>query len=177
MLLTLTRDIFASTTTLGRLSVTYDGRLAYTSVGWIRNVTVRPLDFGFVCEDEDRGLDKALPLASNQRLKVREETAIPVGEYIVRKTWSPKYGRDVMQLLDVPAFSGIRVHPGNDEADSAGCLLPGFERDVAGLRVLKSTPATAWLDARVDECEARGEVVRIRVIRDAAAWAAYSEGA
>jgi hypothetical protein len=102
---------------------------------------------------------------------VREETAIPVGEYSIRRTWSPKYRRLMMLLPEVPAFEGIRIHAGNDEADTAGCLLPGLQRDVPGARVLQSTPAVEWLDARVHECETRGERVTIRIGRDAAAWA------
>lgn len=57
--------------------------------------------------------------------KVPGETAIPAGTYEVTITHSPKFGRLLPLLNDVPGFSGIRIHPGNDEHDTQGCLLPG----------------------------------------------------
>jgi hypothetical protein len=173
MLLTLTRDSFAADWTLGRLAVTYDGQLAFGSDGWHPRNPRGPLDFAFVCEDQDRGLAKSMPLEEIRRRKVAAETAIPVGEYVVRRTWSPKYGRLMMLLEDVPEFAGIRIHAGNDDDDTAGCLLPGLLRDVRAGRVSSSTVACQWLDDRVRECEERGEAVRIAVQRNATAWAAW----
>ena len=150
MRLLLTRDIFAASATLGRLTV--DGKF-----------------FGYCVEDEDRGLSAADPATWPR--KVRAETAIPVGTYEIRRTHSPKYGRDVMEVQAVPAFRGVRIHPGTDESDTEGCLLPGLQRDVAGLRVLKSTLAVAWLDTQVRACADRGERVTIEITRDPTAWA------
>ncbi len=169
MLLILTRDIFTTTTTLGRLAVQYDGALAYGSDGWHAKNPRGPLPFCFVCEDEDRGLDAADPAAC-KRLKVKKETAIPVGSYEIRHTWSPKYEGMVMEVLAVPAFQGIRIHTGNDEGDTEGCIIPGLVRDERRGFVLRSTQATTWLCDRIRECGARGEKVTLQIRRDTAAW-------
>lgn len=150
MNLRLVRDVFGKTWTLGILSV--DGR-----------------SFGFVCEDKDRELDAADP--KSLAAKVRGETAIPVGRYRVLKTWSPRYQRDVMELQGVPGYAGVRIHVGNDDGDTRGCLLPGLRRSVTSGTVGKSGPATAWLDAEFDRRTAAGEEVWIDVVRDSAAWA------
>jgi len=57
--------------------------------------------------------------------KIPGLTAIPKGHYRIVITHSPKFGRDLPLLLDVPNYEGIRIHPGNDATDTAGCILVG----------------------------------------------------
>jgi hypothetical protein len=166
MTLLLTRDVFTPTTTLGTLDIVYPGPSWYTPDGWARNdFPGRLCSFGFACEDEDRGLDATMPLDVIKARKVAKETAIPAGEYAVRRTWSPKFGRKVMEIVGVPGFQGIRIHPGNGDGDTAGCLLVGLARDSRKRWITRSTAACDWLDQRVAECAAAGRDVRIRIVR------------
>ena len=71
--------------------------------------------------------------------KVPGATAIPAGRYRVEITWSPRFGRFMPILLDVPHFTGIRIHEGNVAADTNGCILVGMRR--AENRVLDSRKA------------------------------------
>ena len=57
--------------------------------------------------------------------KVFGETAIPYGIYEVVLNESPKFKRDLPLLMNVPHFTGIRIHRGNTAKDSHGCILPG----------------------------------------------------
>jgi len=61
--------------------------------------------------------------------KIPEETRIPAGFYKIGLTYSPKftpkYGHKMLQILDVPGFDRILIHPGNTEKDTAGCILVG----------------------------------------------------
>jgi len=70
---------------------------------------------GFAVEDKVRA----------PGVKVQDETAIPAGSYKMRISKSPKFGRLLPEILDVPGFSGIRIHKGNTAADSSGCLIIG----------------------------------------------------
>lgn len=75
--------------------------------------------------------------------KVQGETAIPAGHYEVILNWSPRFKCALPMVLDVPGFSGVRIHAGNCAADTEGCVLVGFNQ-VKG-RLVASRPTLARL--------------------------------
>lgn len=60
--------------------------------------------------------------------KVYGETAIPAGRYRVDVTMSARFKCELPILLDVPNFTGIRIHAGNTAEDTHGCILVGLEQ-------------------------------------------------
>ena len=87
MILELIRDEETPTRMFGKLFI--DGRY-----------------FGETLEDTDREIEKG-------GVKVYGESAIPRGRYPVIVSMSRRFGREMPEVLDVPQFSGIRIHGGN----------------------------------------------------------------
>jgi len=50
---------------------------------------------------------------------------IPTGTYRIVFRQSPKFGRLMPYVEDVPNFTGIMIHPGNTARDTRGCILVG----------------------------------------------------
>lgn len=84
----------------------------------------------FTLEDTDRGLSKSMPLAEIQTAKVFGKTAIPAGRYQVIIDMSTRFKKLMPLLINVPGFGGIRIHPGNTDADTDGCLLLGKDKAI-----------------------------------------------
>ena len=78
----------------------------------------------FVCytlEDKDRFLEEGI----NE--KVYGETAIPRGTYEVVLSRSNRFKKILPEVLEVPGYTGVRIHSGNKPEDSEGCILVGLK--------------------------------------------------
>lgn len=93
---------------------------------FVENKDIKLISNKFLCniiEDKFRGND----LSKN---KVKDKTAIPEGFYEIKITHSAKYNKMLPEIINVPYFSGIRIHAGNSADDSSGCLICGYNKIV-----------------------------------------------
>ena len=121
-------------------------------------------DGDFLCntlEDEVREVDgQPVP-----KWKVPAKTAIPRGRYRVVLSRSPKFGRVLPEVLNVPGYTGIRIHRGNTAEHTEGCPLVGLpdgnERDNW---VGNATPAEGKVISVIQEAINSGRTVWLTVV-------------
>ena len=91
-------------------------------------------------------------LEDKERLvKVKGETAIPTGKYTVIVTMSPRFKKELPLILNVPNFSGVRFHGGNDENNTEGCPLLGMVRHSNAIS--NCAPAVALVTKMIKEAK------------------------
>lgn len=109
-------------------------------------------------EDQDRNLE-------DDGEKVYGKTAIPKGSYSIKITHSNRFQEVLPLLLDVPQFTGIRIHAGNSSEDTDGCILVGTVNtkdndDWIG----SSRKAMSNLQPKIQEALDRDEEVTIEIV-------------
>ena len=109
--------------------------------------------------------DVARCIAPDGSGKVDGATAIPAGTYPVIINMSPRLGRPMMRLLNVPHFDGILIHSGNDDMDTHGCILVGQVVDGPD-HIHGGSLALPVLQAQVAKALAAGEDVSIVITDD-----------
>jgi hypothetical protein len=95
-------------------------------------------------------------------IKVRGQTAIPLGTYIVKWTFSNRFQRYMPLVMDVPGFEGIRIHSGNSNADTEGCILVG-ENKIKG-KVINSRVAVNRLYNMIQKADDSNEKITITIM-------------
>lgn len=93
--------------------------------------------------------------------KIPGKTAIPAGEYDVIVSYSNRFKCPLPLLQKVPNFTGVRIHAGNTDADTEGCILVGLTRGEESVGA--SRAALKPLVARISEALSLGERVTISV--------------
>ena len=91
--------------------------------------------------------------------KVPGKTAIPYGVYDIQMTYSNKFKKRLPLLLDVPFFTGIRIHAGNTPEDTEGCILLGENKEKG--KVINSRH---WVDKLISLIEANGGKAQIVIV-------------
>lgn len=103
--------------------------------------------------------DKVRDLSSEK--KIHGKTAIPTGNYEIIINVSPRFGRKLPRLLDVPGFEGILIHRGNTPEDTAGCILIG-ENKLKG-KVIHSTGYELKLTGLLERAMQKNEKITIEI--------------
>lgn len=81
-------------------------------------------------------------------VKIAGRTAIPAGRYEVAVNFSNRFQKLMPLLLNVPNFEGIRIHSGNTQDDTDGCILVGKTRDTDFVGNSRSTFAALFAKIR-----------------------------
>lgn len=116
------------------------------------------LFLGHTLEDEDRHLESA-----GKGAKVYGKTAIPCGRYRLTITMSKRFGKLMLQLLNVGTHEGIRIHAANRAKQLEGCIAVGECRTVDGVQ--SCAPVVNRIFRMVKEAEALGQECWITVKR------------
>ncbi len=66
---------------------------------------------------------------------IRGETCIPAGVYPVILYMSPRFGKLVPLLQNVPGFTEIEIHGGNTTLDVRGCIAAAY--NIVSLNVIQ----------------------------------------
>lgn len=127
-------------------------------------------------EDTDRGLTQNMSKVDIAKIKVKGQTCIPYGTYIVTmNVVSAKYSNfskypyasfvngKMPRILNVPGFDGILIHPGSTQLDTDGCLVVG-ENKVKG-KVINSQATWRKLCLLLLEASKKREVITITYIK------------
>ena len=141
------RKHFLSNCTIGSLEVVYEDN---------------PLCPIYICDTlEPHAIDWS------KEKKVKGKTAIPCGQYRIEYKRSPKFGRRMPYLVDVPHFQGIMIHSGNFPKDTQGCILvgvnPPMKQDIPIPKLTGSRIKFDMLNELIAQAMKNGEMVTIIV--------------
>ena len=89
---------------------------------------VRRFEFG-TCYTIGKIFFNGVMLCYTLEREVKErdrKPAIPLGTYKLIVDDSTRFKCPMPHILDVPGYEGIRIHKGNTDADTEGCILLGM---------------------------------------------------
>lgn len=124
-------------------------RKIFTEKSTIGELFINGIFECYTLEDKDRKLEAG-------GVKKYGITAIPRGKYTLINSFSNRFQKYLPEVLNVPGFAGIRIHPGNKAEDSEGCLLVGVSKNVDF--VSDSRKAFASLFTKIKAAEKREKI-------------------
>lgn len=95
--------------------------------------------------------------------KVKGKSCIPFGTYPIGLHDSPRFGKFLPWLKNVPGFAYILIHSGNTSKDTEGCILVGQTRAQASIG--NSRVAFVNLFPKIKGALDRGDSVTIEITR------------
>jgi hypothetical protein len=95
--------------------------------------------------------------------KVMHETAIPAGVYNVTIDFSEHFQKELPRVNGVEGFEGIRIHSGNTDLDTSGCILVG-QVWPGGDLIQKSRAAFDHLLSQMKASLAKGDKITLTVL-------------
>lgn len=98
-------------------------RHTFTQKSTCATLSVDGKFFSDVLEDADRHLE----IPTNK--KIDKQSAMPRGTYRITITFSNRFQKYMIQIMNVPGFEGIRIHGGRTQDDTEGCPLVGHYVD------------------------------------------------
>lgn len=117
--------------------------------------------FCHTLEDRDRFLEKS-PDGQMMARKIPASTAIPRGKYRVGITFSNRFKKNLPILHEVPCFTGVRIHTGNDHTNTEGCILVGEKKGLDDF-IYNSRNTMERLMGRLEGAIERGESIELEI--------------
>lgn len=114
--------------------------------------------FCYTLEDTVREI-KGVPV---EKWKIPGVTAIPYGDYEVTLSRSNRFKKVLPEVLNVPGFSGVRIHSGNKHEDTEGCILVGMKKNIT--TISDSRIAMNKLQPMIEKALKKNEKVTLKVI-------------
>ena len=136
------------------------------------------IDGAYFCdtiEDTDRMLTSEMSEAEILKIKVNGMTAIPTGTYNINMSIvSPRFSKKpyymrvcngkLPRLELVKGYSGVLIHVGNDENDTNGCILVGWNKEKG--KVLNSKIAFENLYYKLKAAKSISSKITITITRN-----------
>jgi hypothetical protein len=97
--------------------------------------------------------------------KIFAKTAIPAGTYDVVIDFSQRFQKMMLHILNVPWFTGIRIHSLNTDLQTEGCVGVG-EKVVGDDLITGGSVTLPKLFVKVEAALKRGEKVTITITDD-----------
>ncbi len=138
--LLLLRKTFTKKATIGELRLSNGDLLAYTLEDMVR-----------------AGPDNIL----QQQEKIKGATAVSAGRYELTVSYSSRFKQIMPILLGIQFFDGIRIHRGNTDADTEGCLLVGLTSGAD--KIMGSETAYERVCTKICDCMTRGQRVFLTI--------------